>query len=89
VATTHIERDSTRPESARLLLRRLLITCPVTGLPTDTGFELSAVPQVSRTRQVLVDCLECGQDHAWGIEDAVLDGRAASLTLDLIGEPHQ
>ena len=55
------------------LLRRLVITCPVTGLPTDTGFELSDLPAVVTRQQLLVDCLECGQDHSWHIGDAALD----------------
>ncbi len=55
------------------LLRRLLITCPATGLPTDTGFGLSAVPSVAGARQLLVDCLECGQDHEWSLDDVVVD----------------
>jgi hypothetical protein len=56
-----------------ILLRRLLITCPATGLPTDTGFELSQVPSVAASRQLLGDCLECGQDHEWDVDDIVLD----------------
>ena len=56
----------------RMLLRRLMIRCPVTGTPTDTGFELSSVPAVA-SRNLLVDCTECGQDHAWQIESAFLD----------------
>ena len=88
MAVTRIDRDMSMAEPARLLLRRLLITCPVTGLPSDTGFELSSVPQLSRTRQLLIDCLECGQDHEWGIEDVVLDGRTA-VTLELSGEAPQ
>jgi hypothetical protein len=58
---------------ARSLVRRLMIVCPETGHATDTGFELSAVPRVSARQQVLVDCLECGQDHEWRIEDSFLD----------------
>jgi hypothetical protein len=56
-----------------LLLRRLTITCPVTGLPTDTGFELTEVPALGSSSQVLIDCLECGQDHEWDIDDVVLE----------------
>jgi hypothetical protein len=56
-----------------ILFRRLLIMCPATGLPTDTGFELSEVPSVAGGQQLLVDCLECGQDHEWGVDDIVLD----------------
>ena len=55
------------------LLLRLMIVCPATGHPADTGFELSGVPIVSARQQMLVDCLECGQDHEWSIEDAFLD----------------
>ena len=55
------------------ILHRLLITCPVTGGPADTGFELSAAPTLSSGEHLLVDCLECGQDHTWTIEDTFLD----------------
>ena len=58
---------------SRNLVRRLVIVCPETGHATDTGFELTAVPSVSARQQVLVDCLECGQDHEWRIEDSFLD----------------
>jgi len=78
VVTARYERDMGHMAVATgteqpMLLRRLLITCPATGLPTDTGFELSAVPSVSRARQLLVDCLECGQDHEWSLDDVVVD----------------
>ena len=56
----------------RILLRRLTIRCPVTGTSADTGYELSSIPTVS-TRNLLVDCTECGQDHLWRLEDAFLD----------------
>lgn len=55
-----------------VLLRRLKIRCTRTGLPADTGFELSEVPALAAQQQVLVDCLECGQDHPWQLEDAFL-----------------
>jgi hypothetical protein len=54
------------------ILHRLLIICPVTGRPADTGRELSATPTLG-SGQLLVDCLECGQDHPWTIEDTFLD----------------
>jgi len=78
VALADAERDAGRmatatgPERPRLF-RRLKITCPVTGLATDTGFDLSEVPAVVGGPQLLIDCLECGQDHSWRIDDAVLD----------------
>ena len=49
-------------------------TVPVTGSATDTGFELTDVPSVVTGPQLLIDCLECGQDHEWGIDDAMLGG---------------
>jgi hypothetical protein len=55
----------------RLLLRRIMIRCPETGLPTDTGFELTQLPEIVG-EQMLVDCLECGQDHRWTVDDACL-----------------
>jgi hypothetical protein len=78
VATAHTGQDIGRRATARaiakpILFRRLLITCPATGVPTDTGFELSEVPSVAGARQLLVDCLECGQDHEWGVDDVVLE----------------
>ena len=51
--------------------RRLMIICPVTGAPTDTGLELAAID--SSSTQWLVDCLECGQDHPWSIDDTFLE----------------
>jgi hypothetical protein len=41
------------------LLRRLVITCPVTGSATDAGFELSDLPAMVAGPQLLIDCLEC------------------------------
>ena len=65
---------SARPRArSGTLLRRLMIVCPTTGLAADTGFELLGVPKASSRRQILVDCLECGQDHEWRIEDTFLD----------------
>ena len=55
------------------ILHRLLITCPVTGRPADTGCELSAAPTLGSGQQRLVDCLECGQDHPWTIKDTFPD----------------
>ena len=57
----------------RTLLRRLMISCPETGRPADTGFELTALPRLSARKHVLVDCLECGQDHDWQVEDTFLE----------------
>ena len=56
-------------DQAGALLRRLSIVCPQTGRDADTGFALTELPGLSARRQVLVDCLECGQDHEWTVND--------------------
>lgn len=61
------------PVGYRALLRRLMILCPVTGRTTDTGLELLSIPTASARPQMLVDCLECGQDHQWQIDEALVE----------------
>lgn len=53
-------------------LRRLMIACPHTGHAVDTGYEATAIPGLS-IPHLLVDCMECGQDHVWRIEDAFVE----------------
>ena len=62
----------------RSLLRRLMIICPRSGRAADTGFELTEIPRLAARQQLLVDCLECGQDHDWQVEDAFLDSSLPS-----------
>jgi hypothetical protein len=62
-----------RGAKTRVLLRRLMATCPVTAVPVDTGYELTEIPRLGRRPQLLVDCLECGQDHSWHLENAFLE----------------
>jgi hypothetical protein len=67
VAVQHRAPAPGRP----VFIRRLMIRCPVTGLPTDTGLEQSSFPEgPGGEDQLLVDCLECGQDHPWSMADA-------------------
>jgi hypothetical protein len=54
------------------LVRRLTILCPVTSRAADTGYEITGMPNVAGGTQVLVDCLECGQDHEWTADDTQL-----------------
>ena len=53
-----------------VLLRRLMVRCPHTQVPVDTGYEVTAIPTIGRDAQMLIDCIECGQDHTWRIEEA-------------------
>ena len=55
------------------LLRRLVVICPATCRSADTGFELGAIPELSSGSHLLVDCLECGQDHQWNLDDVFVD----------------
>jgi len=50
-----------------------VIRCSVTEQAADTGFDLSPLPNISARRQVLVDCMECGQDHGWQADDAFVE----------------
>lgn len=63
-----VDRPDVQVQRQRLL-RRLTIECPVTGRPSDTGFELTELPSVLGSAQWLLDCLECGQDHEWRADD--------------------
>ena len=63
---------STQEAASWHLAQRLMIFCPHTGLPVDTGNELSAIGRLAPRPQVLIDCIECGQDHGWLIEEAFL-----------------
>jgi len=65
--TTFTEAPFYRP-----VLDRLTIACPHTGAAVDTGYELTAIPELT-VQHLLVDCTECGQDHSWRIEDAVVE----------------
>jgi hypothetical protein len=69
---THVPDAPPAGASRGVLLRRLSIRCPVTGSATDTGLQLTALPQLIG-EHVLIDCLECGQDHTWRVEDAFAD----------------
>ena len=71
--TTPETRYNQPAPRAGLLLRRLMIRCPVTGDATDTGFEITALPLISDTAHRLIDCLECGQDHEWTVDDLCLE----------------
>jgi hypothetical protein len=45
-------------------------TVRTTGLPVDTGHELTEIRRLAPQPQMLIDCIVCGEDHAWRIEDA-------------------
>ena len=57
----------------RIAPRRVMIRCPLAEVAVDTGYSPKTVAIQPATR-VLEACPACGQDHAWRIEDAFLDG---------------
>jgi hypothetical protein len=63
---------STHEAASWQLSQRLHIFCPYTGLPVDTGHELTEVGRLAPQPQTLIDCTECGEDHGWMIEEAFL-----------------
>ena len=70
---THDVSAPNVPVQQLRLLRRLTIQCPVTGRPSDTGFDLTELPSVTGSVQWLLNCLECGQDHEWRVDDVSLE----------------
>ena len=64
---------STQKTAIWHLSQRLMIFCPHTGLPVDTGHELTEIGRLRPQPQTLIDCIECGQDHGWLIEDTFLE----------------
>jgi hypothetical protein len=56
----------------RTVPRRVMVRCPSTEVPVNTGYEPAAIANIQREPQMLADCAECGQDHTWCIEDAFL-----------------
>lgn len=66
-------RATIEPPRRAVLLRRLMIRCPATGLSADTGLDVSSVPSIVSSEQLLIDCPECGQDHYWLADEAYLE----------------
>jgi hypothetical protein len=64
---------STQEAANWRLSQRLMIFCPHTGIPVDTGHELTEIGRLAPQPQMLIDCIECGEDHHWTIEDAFLE----------------
>jgi hypothetical protein len=63
---------STQETATWQLSQRLMIFCPHTGMPVDTGHELTEIGRLAPQPQMLIDCTECGEDHGWTIEEAFL-----------------
>lgn len=55
-------------------MRQVMIRCPITGDLVPTGLEVSSLQKLDQPRYLLIDCLECGQDHSWEPSQATLAG---------------
>ena len=55
-------------------MRQVMIRCPFTGDLVPTGLEASSVEKLDQSQHLLIDCLECGQDHTWEPSEATLAG---------------
>ena len=51
--------------------RAVLIACPFNEGLVPTGMEVADLSDLP-LRNVLIDCLDCGQDHPWTPNEAVL-----------------
>ena len=51
---------------------QVLISCPITGELIPTGVHVVSLEDVERQGNLLIACPECGRDHEWKREDAVL-----------------
>ena len=71
----HSQKGTTTPAVAHhaRLYRRLLIQCPVTARPVDTGLELTELHRLASGGRWLLDCQECGQDHDWKLDDLIVE----------------
>jgi hypothetical protein len=54
----------------------VLIACPDTGGLVPTGADVLGLDDLEADNR-LVECPECGNDHAWSARDAVLSSFAA------------
>ena len=56
----------------------ILITCPATGKPVDTGIYLDTLSfenPATIMEQNIVVCPHCGQQHTWDKKDAYPEGQ--------------
>lgn len=53
-------------------MRQVFISCPRTGDLVPTGVEAMSLDALEDRDYLLIDCLGCGQDHAWRGSEATL-----------------
>ena len=55
-------------------MRQVMIRCPNTEELAPTGVEAPSPEKLDQPSYLLIDCLECGQDHSWEPSQATLAG---------------
>ncbi len=55
-------------------MRQVMFRCPNTGELAPTGLEATSPEKLDQPSYLLIDCLECGQDHSWEPSHAILAG---------------
>ena len=55
-------------------MRQVMIRCPFTQDLVPTGLEASSLETIEQREYLLIDCLECGQDHLWEPSLATMGG---------------
>ena len=55
-------------------MHQVMIHCPVTGDLVPTGLQATSMQKLDQAGYLLIDCLECGQDHVWEPSQASLAG---------------
>ena len=55
-------------------MHQVMIWCPFSGDLVPTGLAVTSLQKLDQAEYLLIDCLECGQDHLWEPSQATLAG---------------
>ena len=68
-------------------MRRILLSCPVTGHLVPTGYEVEGHIGFRRAlpHSTVLQCGSCGRTHAWYRQEAVLEGARRRQRREVTG----
>ena len=46
-------------------MHQVMIWCPFSGDLVPTGLAVTSLEKLDQAEYLLIDCLECGEDHLW------------------------
>jgi len=55
-------------------MHQVMIWCPFSGDLVPTGLAVTSLEKLDQAEYLLIDCLECGEDHLWEPSQATLAG---------------